>query len=99
MDKVNDNTKSYKQEALGVSLVAPPPPPPCGCRHQDGVNDDTWGKGDDGGAEVEGACNIRQQKHAAGPPLREAIEQNIPVSTTAAPPGHECMNGLNAMTR
>ena len=31
--------------------------------------------------------------------LREAIEQNLPVSTTAAPPQHECMNGLDVMAR
>ena len=28
MDKVNEDTKSYEQEALGVFLVAPTPPPP-----------------------------------------------------------------------
>ena len=31
--------------------------------------------------------------------LREAIKQNIPVSTTAAPPRHECMNGLDVTAR
>ena len=88
-DETDDILESYEEEALGIAPFdqLPPPPPLATIITVESIM-------------KLGVKELREQlklrgwatsgnKQVLQARLREAIEQNIPVSTTAAPPQHE----------